>query len=126
MVFCRQTRVFCLAETRTSSELEGQWLCQFWPDLGLIYGASESLHGYVLWGNGCKVTLSNWELDSCKGRGVVKWACVLVHAEGSLAFKKMRTIFIIIMNERSSADQVAGPAQISISQVSLNHWAVLV
>ena len=39
----------------------------------------------------------------------------------------MRTIFIIITNERSSADQVAGqPRSISLSQVSLNHWSVLV
>lgn len=58
--------VFCLADTRTGFELEGQWLCQFWHDLGLIYGVSVSFHSYVLRGSGCKVTLSDWELDSCK------------------------------------------------------------
>lgn len=54
---------------------------QSWPDLGLIYGASESLRGYVLRGNGCKVTLSNGELDSCEDRLVLKRARLLAHAE---------------------------------------------
>lgn len=85
--------VFCLAETRTSFELEGRGLCQFWHDLGLIYGASASFHGYVLRGSGCKVTLSDWELRSCKASWVVKSAHALMHAEGSLAFKNGNKIY---------------------------------
>lgn len=74
--------VFCLAETRISFEVGDRWFCQFWSDLGMIYDAPEGLYGYNLRGNACKVTLSHWEWESCKGRGEGRYARELKHARG--------------------------------------------
>lgn len=44
---------------------------------------------------GSEVTMCSWDLDSSKARWVVKFPWLLVQAEGGLAFKNIRKMFII-------------------------------